>query len=377
MKKLKHILATTTISAMMSVTAFAGTWINANNNWYYQDNGANLTGWQVVNDNWYYFNNEGAMLSDWQFIDNSWFFFNNQHDGTFGAMKTGWVAPHGNWYYMNTNHDGTFGKMLTNTVTPDGYTLDNNGNCVGSASQNTQYSIRQEEKFNKLKDKVENQIDRLIDKGITSTSLDKVNQLKGTFYSYTDAMDYENAKQIAENILLFKENKKNTQVKDNTRYDNYSHTKDTNADIFLEEDLDNNYDTNNTECDLDDYANEILSLINKERNKRGIHSVTLSSELSGAAEERAVEINEKFSHTRPNGERCFTILDNKDSYHYLGENIAGGQTSSKEVMDGWMHSEGHKKNILNTKFDEVGIGLYKNSSSTYTYYWVQMFGTKY
>ncbi|WP_221284447.1 CAP domain-containing protein [Mucilaginibacter sp. SP1R1] len=51
----------------------------------------------------------------------------------------------------------------------------------------------------------------------------------------------------------------------------------------------------------------------------------------------------------------------------IGENIASGQTSIAEVMDGWFKSEGHCKNLMNPDFKEVGVAMYKN-------YWVQDFG---
>ena len=51
----------------------------------------------------------------------------------------------------------------------------------------------------------------------------------------------------------------------------------------------------------------------------------------------------------------------------IGENIAQGQTSIAEVMNGWLHSEGHCRNLMNPAFKEVGVAEIDN-------YWVQDFG---
>ena len=60
------------------------------------------------------------------------------------------------------------------------------------------------------------------------------------------------------------------------------------------------------------------------------------------------------------------------TYRAAAENIAAGYFSVAEVMDGWMNSEGHRTNLLNTKYSRVGIGFYY-SSSGYKTNWVQMF----
>ena len=82
------------------------------------------------------------------------------------------------------------------------------------------------------------------------------------------------------------------------------------------------------------YANEILSLVNVERTKENKKSLKLSEELSLVATERAKELVSTFSHTRPNGEVCFTILDEyKISYIMCGENIASGFGTPQGAME--------------------------------------------
>ena len=119
------------------------------------------------------------------------------------------------------------------------------------------------------------------------------------------------------------------------------------------------------------YANEVLTLVNKERSKAGLAPLTMNAKASEAAKVRAKEIVSIFDHTRPNGQSPFTALDNVGvSYRTAGENIAYGQSTPSEVMNGWMNSSGHRANILKGSFKEIGIGAYYQNG---TYYWVQLF----
>ncbi|WP_124101229.1 CAP domain-containing protein [Ruminococcus sp. Marseille-P6503] len=116
-------------------------------------------------------------------------------------------------------------------------------------------------------------------------------------------------------------------------------------------------------------VNEVLKLVNVERNKAGLKSLTLDAELCRAAQVRAKEINTHFSHTRPDGTSCFTVLDEFNiSWSAVGENIAKGHMSPSEVVNAWMNSEGHRKNILSSGFGKLGVG-YDSSTKA----WVQLF----
>ena len=111
-----------------------------------------------------------------------------------------------------------------------------------------------------------------------------------------------------------------------------------------------------------------LKLINAERAKAGVAAVKLDTDLVYVAAIRAEEIEEKYSHTRPDGSSCFTILDEYgvDYTSKVAENIAWGYPTVQAVMTGWMNSSGHKTNILNPKYTKVGIGI--NGLN-----WTQMF----
>lgn len=119
----------------------------------------------------------------------------------------------------------------------------------------------------------------------------------------------------------------------------------------------------------------VLKIINQERASIGLSSLKMNNaSLNQAADIRAKEIASYFSHTRPNGSDCFSILEEKKIFYWsCGENIAAGQRNASEVMVSWMNSPGHKANILNSSYDTVGIGHYYNPSTPYQHYWVQLF----
>lgn len=119
------------------------------------------------------------------------------------------------------------------------------------------------------------------------------------------------------------------------------------------------------------FASEVLRLVNEERAKAGLNEVALSTGVQNAAQIRAEELIKSFSHTRPDGTSCFTALSEIGvSYRGAGENIAYGQTSPQEVMNGWMNSDGHRANILSSNFTTLGVGYTVVNG---TPYWVQMF----
>ncbi len=123
---------------------------------------------------------------------------------------------------------------------------------------------------------------------------------------------------------------------------------------------------------LSSEAKEVLNIVNSERASAGLSALSANSKATAAANIRAKEISEVFSHTRPNGTSCFTALDETGvSQLTRGENIAKGQKTASEVMNSWMNSSGHKANILSGNFKEIGIGVYKDSSGSLN--WVQMF----
>lgn len=113
-------------------------------------------------------------------------------------------------------------------------------------------------------------------------------------------------------------------------------------------------------------AMQMLDEVNMERASRDLGSLTLDPELTAAAELRAREIVQKFSHTRPDGRKWSTV-----SAVAYGENIARGQKTADKVMAAWMSSTGHRQNILRASYGSIGVACVKAGN---VYYWVQLFG---
>ena len=117
----------------------------------------------------------------------------------------------------------------------------------------------------------------------------------------------------------------------------------------------------------------VLDLMNVERAKvAGLGAVKLDATLCKAAEVRAKEIAKKFDHERPDGTKYSALLAEYGITNiYSAENIAEGYVDAYDVMDGWIHSPNHKKNILGEHYDHVGIAVYNSDGILY---WVQIFG---
>lgn len=119
------------------------------------------------------------------------------------------------------------------------------------------------------------------------------------------------------------------------------------------------------------YVEQVVALVNAERAKVNLPALTMSTDLNRAAQIRARETVQSFSHTRPNGSSFSSVLrENGISYRGSGENIAWGQRTPEAVVNAWMNSSGHRANILNSNFTSIGIGYYLNGS---TPYWTQLF----
>lgn len=126
---------------------------------------------------------------------------------------------------------------------------------------------------------------------------------------------------------------------------------------------------------VEDMENEVIDIVNKERADKGLDKLTKDSALSKIADIRAQEIVKNFSHTRPDGTRCFTAFEDEGIVNvYTGENLAAFQKNAKEVMDSWMDSEGHRENILKPEYTHIGVGCCEYNGK---YYWVQEFSSDY
>ncbi|MEU5175170.1 CAP domain-containing protein [Streptomyces sp. DSM 40868] len=118
---------------------------------------------------------------------------------------------------------------------------------------------------------------------------------------------------------------------------------------------------------------EILRLVNAERNKVGCQPLTLNPELTKAAQDHSADMaaHQNMSHTGSDGsDPGLRITRAGYTWSSYGENVAYGYTTAEQVMAGWMASPGHRANILNCGFQEIGVGLAQPGS-----YWTQDFGT--
>ncbi|MGF1542707.1 MAG: CAP domain-containing protein [Pleurocapsa sp.] len=126
--------------------------------------------------------------------------------------------------------------------------------------------------------------------------------------------------------------------------------------------------------------NQVLELTNTERAKAGLKPLKLNSQLSNAAQTHSNNMakDDFFSHTGADGSNIGNRIQNAGyQYSTAGENIAAGQRTAEQVVEGWMNSPGHRANILNADFTEIGIGhafLENDTGSVnYNYYWTQVF----
>lgn len=122
-----------------------------------------------------------------------------------------------------------------------------------------------------------------------------------------------------------------------------------------------------------DEAHRVLTLVNQIRSQYGLNPLTWDSELEKTAALRAAECSVSFSHTRPNGEPCYTAYPS--GLYLAGENIAAGTATdtAEEVVNLWMNSPGHRANILNPNYTTMSVGMVYVSGTRYGYYWSQNF----
>ncbi len=154
---------------------------------------------------------------------------------------------------------------------------------------------------------------------------------------------------------------------------------DDDDDEYYDDDDDAYYDDDEDDGGADsgdyaDYAVSVLDLVNENRASYGLAPLTLASDLCDDADVRAEEIVSLFSHTRPDGSSCFTVIDG--SYRRVAENIAAGLATPEETVDQWMNSPGHRANILDPELRELGVGYCYEDGSAYGHYWVQLFRTR-
>lgn len=118
-------------------------------------------------------------------------------------------------------------------------------------------------------------------------------------------------------------------------------------------------------------AERVAALVNKVRRENGLNELKIFPLINEAASVRAKELSVVFAHTRPNNTSFSTIMSEYGiPWGALAENAAFGQPTPEAAIKSWLNSENHRKNLLNPKFNYIGVGAYEVNG---TYYWDQLF----
>ncbi|MFE7120704.1 CAP domain-containing protein [Streptomyces sp. NPDC057654] len=114
-------------------------------------------------------------------------------------------------------------------------------------------------------------------------------------------------------------------------------------------------------------------MVNQERAKAGCSPVAASEPLDALAGDFSEDMAKRgfFAHTDPDGKSPWDRAKKRGIKNLGGENIARGQADAKAVMDTWMHSPGHKANILNCDYKKLGVGVHFGPGGPW---WTQDFG---
>ncbi len=129
---------------------------------------------------------------------------------------------------------------------------------------------------------------------------------------------------------------------------------------------------------LSDWQQQIIDLTNQQRLANGLAPLRVNDRLVSAAQIQANQMAQldQMSHELPSAPYP-SLVDraNHVGYHYarLGENIAYNYQGPVEVVTAWMNSPGHRANILDPQFTEIGVGLAQNLRGEF--YYAQVFGT--
>lgn len=130
-------------------------------------------------------------------------------------------------------------------------------------------------------------------------------------------------------------------------------------------------DTPSQDSELHQYEAEVIRLVNEIRLQRGLSRLEMDTALSRVARIKSQDMknNNYFSHTSPTYGSPFDMMKQFGiQYKAAGENIAKGQRTPAQVVEGWMNSEGHRANILNSSYTHIGVGYVADGN-----YWTQMF----
>ena len=126
--------------------------------------------------------------------------------------------------------------------------------------------------------------------------------------------------------------------------------------------------------DVKKLEQQVIDLVNKQRANYGLPALKANWELCRVARYKSQDMINKryFDHPSPTYGSPFNMMENFGiRFSAAAENIAHGQRTPQAVMTDWMGSTGHRTNILNRGYNQIGVGVAKASNGTY--YWTQHF----
>ena len=263
----------------------------------------------------------------------------------------------------NTNKAAKEDNKNTNNNASNNVTKNTNNNTNNNTSINTNTNETKQDtniNVNSKKDNGNKYIYKNVDLSDCNSTQDVVNELQKKGYKKITMDNIQNVSSLEDILSFIGDKESQPRPKQSTPKQTAPTTTPTTTPTSAPSNPSNN-----------SYADEVLRLVNIERNKAGLSNLTTNSSLTAAANKRAEETKISFSHTRPNGSKFSTALQEYGvSYRTAGENIAYGQRSPQEVVNGWMNSPGHRANILNASFNKIGIGVYQSGG---VIYWTQLF----
>ncbi len=127
------------------------------------------------------------------------------------------------------------------------------------------------------------------------------------------------------------------------------------------------------------FVARVIDETNEYRRQHGCQALTVNAQLAHAAQRHTNDMaqNSFVSHTGSDGSSSWERIHDA-GYVYTGaaENIAAGQRTPQEVVKAWYNSAGHRANMINCSYQEIGIGYTYNADARYGYYWTEVFGRR-
>lgn len=124
-------------------------------------------------------------------------------------------------------------------------------------------------------------------------------------------------------------------------------------------------------------VDEVVTLTNRERTSLGLAALTAEQRLTAAAQAHNDDMVARgfFAHESPDGASVADRVRRQGyPYRLVAENIAAGQRTAAEVVQGWLDSPGHRRNLLHPDAREIGVGYTEGGSYGTT--WTQVFGRR-